>query len=248
MKDWNGKEIESAKSKGGVIVVSHPLDGLIYTGCSPWPTPEIVQKLYKSNQLRSFSEDQHAICTSGIKYYCDLQSLHSEDAITWSVFGTMGRVKITQREEWLADFFKLLDLPKASPNQSEIFLWRRIPHPDTLVSGGPEIDFGIITKNTVVFGEAKWKSQVKSSQGKRKNKDQIQLRGEWLIKYGTRLFPESSVHAVVGIGRFQNSFIDITPLGFLFRSVTWEDVCSIKSHPYAEEVQRYYKWKKEHTK
>jgi hypothetical protein len=33
MKDWNGRKINFAKSKGGVIVVTHPFDNLISTNC-----------------------------------------------------------------------------------------------------------------------------------------------------------------------------------------------------------------------
>jgi len=33
-------------------------------------------------------------------------------------------------------------------------------YPDTLVPGGPEIDFGVFTGDILLFGEAKWKSSV----------------------------------------------------------------------------------------
>ena len=42
---------------------------------------------------------------------------------------------------------------------------RGIPHPDTLVPGGPEIDFGIQTADTLILGEAKWLSGVGRLQG-----------------------------------------------------------------------------------
>jgi len=150
IKDWNGKEIPLAVSKGGVRVVAHPFDNLIQTGCDPWPPSEIIQKLYESRQVRAFDGDQRAICESGLGYYCDLQSLNSEDAITWSVFGTVALSQKHLLEKWLGDLFHLLDLDDATTDKAEIFLWRRIPHPDTLVSGGPEIDFGIITRNTLL--------------------------------------------------------------------------------------------------
>ena len=86
MKNWNGKEINSAISNGGVRVVAHPFNNLITSDCSPWPPSEILQKLYQSRHVNAFHGDQLEICTSGIGYYTDLQSLHSEDAITWSVF------------------------------------------------------------------------------------------------------------------------------------------------------------------
>ena len=248
MRDWNGKEVAFARSKGGVLVLANPMDNLISTGCSPWPAAEILQKLYKSPQVRAFYDDELEICKSGLGYYCDLQSLHSEDAITWSVFGTAAHSERHRMEGWLADFLGLLDIPDAMTSKAEIFLWRRIPHPDTLVSGGPEIDAGIITENAVIFCEAKWRSQVGRAQGKKKDKDQIQLRGEFLKEYGPRLHPGASEFAVVGLGLFPNSFTNTAPSDVLFRCTTWEDVCALPSHPLADEVRRYFHWKKEHTR
>jgi hypothetical protein len=248
MKDWNGKEIKTAKSMGGVCVVAHPYDNLISTGCSPWPTPEIVQKLYQSRQVRAFHGDQLVICKSGLGYYSDLQSLHSEDAITWSVFGTVARTQQEKLETWLADLLQLFGMSAASPDRANIFLWRRIPHPDTMVSGGPEIDVGIMTINSVIFIEAKWKSEVGKKQGKNKTKDQIQLRREFLKEYGPRLFPKASIFGVFGLSMLPNSFANTTPQEVSFKCATWEKICSLGSHPYADEVQRYFQWKKDNSR
>jgi len=248
MKNWNHAEIACAHSKGGVIVTAHPFDNLVRTGCNPWPPPEIVQKLYRSRQIRAFTGEDEKICTSGIGFYCDLQSIHSEDAITWSVFGTVGRVSQPEVEVWLADLFRFLDLPGIQTDDAEVFLWRRVPHPDTLVPGGPEIDVGILTANALILGEAKWQSGVGAAQGKMRDKDQIQLRGEFLKKYGPSLFPNRTVFVVLGISPFADVFKDTTPEGIIFRSTTWEAICVLGSHPHAEELWRYFKWKKEHTR
>ena len=248
MKDWNQTEIACARSKGGVIVTAHPFDNLIRTGCTPWPPPEIVQKLYQSRQVRAFTGKDERICKSGLGFYCDLQSIHSEDAITWSVFGTVGRTPQPDLEAWIAELFRLVDLPGLQAEGAEVFLWHRVPHPDTLVPGGPEIDVGISTANAIILGEAKWQSGVGVAQGKMRDKDQIQLRGEFLKKYGPSLFPNRSVFVVLGISLFPDVFKDTTPEGIIFRSTTWEDICSLPSHPHAEELGRYYRWKREHTR
>jgi hypothetical protein len=107
----------------------------------------------------------------------------------------------------------LLDLPVVSPRDAHIFLWRRIPHSDTLVPGGPEIDFGILTENAVILGEAKWQSGTGTRQGKRKDKDQIQLRGEFLKTYGKRLFPFASIWADVGLSLLPDAFTNTVPDG-----------------------------------
>ena len=222
MKDWNNNEILIAHSKGGVIVTAHPYDNLILTGCKPWPPPEIVQKLYQSNKIRAFTGVNKEICTSGLGYYCDLQSIHSEDAITWSVFGTATRASKPALKNWLQDLFMLLDLNRAQTVDPEVFLWRRLPHPDTLVSGGPEIDAGILTNNALILVEVKWQSKVGAKQGKKKDKDQIQLRGEFLAKYGSQIFPKRTEFAVVAISMFADEFTDTTPAGVAFRSTTWK--------------------------
>jgi hypothetical protein len=243
MLDWNGRAVSVARSKGGVKAVSHPYDNLIRTGFTAWPPPEIVQKLYKSRQARAFEGKDLEIATSGLNYYCDLQSLHSEDAITWSVFGTIARSPQNILETWVRDLFRLIDLPDSHTGNAEIFLWRRIPHPDTLVPGGPEIDVGITTSNTVILGEAKWLSGIGAAQGKARDKDQIQLRGEFLAKYGAGIFPDRPHKVVLGISLLPNAFKDTTPEGVYFRTTLWQHMSAIPTHPLLDELARYSEWK-----
>ncbi len=248
IRNWKGREVEIAESKGGVIALVNPYDNLISTGISPWPPPEIVQKLYQSAQSKAYAGDQKRKSTSFFGYYSDLQSIHSEDAITWSVFGTVAHAKETVRNKWVQDFFETIGIEAQDVNQSEISLWRRIPHPDSFVSGGPEIDFEIYTGHVLLLGEAKWHSAIASTQGKNKDKDQIQLRIEFLNKYGRKLFPLSKIFVVLAIG-----LTDIVPTPYVVENVlcvstTWEEVCGIDSHPMAEELRRYFVWKKENSK
>jgi len=181
-----------------------------------WPTPEILQKLYQSNRVSAFAGEQLSIAKAGLGYYCDLQSLHSEDAITWSVFGTVSRFREEILSKWIDEFLSLSNLPDISSRGADIFL--------------------------------KWQSNVASSQGKNKDKDQIMLRGEFLLKYARRIFPKLSHHVVIGIGLSKESFRNTVPDGVLFRSVAWGGVCNLKSHPLYDEVQRYFQWKKQNTK
>lgn len=248
MINWNSQKIEVATSKGGVIAVVNPYDNLVTTGVSPWPPAEIVQKLYQSRHTRDFADDQKEKATGYLGYYSDLQSLHSEDAITWSAFGTVSHASKEKRNTYLFEFFKNINIQSSQIENSEIFLWRRIAHPDTLVSGGPEIDFGILTGDTLLLGEAKWKSSVGVAQGKNKDKDQIQLRVEFLNTYGPQLYPKVKQFIVMGVG-LKN---DVTE-NRVIKSVkcvgkTWDEICAVASHPYHDELQRYLTWKKENTK
>jgi len=137
----------------------------------------------------------------------------------------------------------------ASSINSEICLWRRIPHPDTHVSGGPEIDFMIITDDTLLLGEAKWKSGVGKAQGKNKDKDQIQLRIEYLEEIErNNIFPNVRHRVVLGVALSNDGF----DTQWQSKSVkveyhTWDEICSIESHPLFSEIQNYLKWKMKHS-
>ncbi len=124
MKDWNDREIRVARSKGGVLVTSHPFENLVSTGIVPWPTPEVVQKLYQSNQSKAFDEQNLAIAAGGIGHYCDLQSIHSEDAITWSVFGTLAYSDAEARNAWVSRLLALCLLGGVHATNSSVCLWR----------------------------------------------------------------------------------------------------------------------------
>jgi hypothetical protein len=245
--NWNNDKIKSAQSKRGVLVTTHPFDNLFRPEGINWPPIEVVQKMYKSRQEQHFEGLDARGAKYGLGFYCDLQSLHSEDAITWSVIGTVSHSSKEQREAWVGDFFRLLGLDDASPAGATMSLWRRMPHPDTLVPSGPEIDFVILTENTIALGESKWQSRVSTAQGKKKDKDQIQLRGELLSKYGKRFFPGKMVYAIVGISLLPGSFINKVPQEIAFGTTTWDKVCSLSSHPYADEVKRYFEWKKKYS-
>ena len=56
--NWNGDDVILAKSKGGVLAFTEPLEGLLRGDVEVWPAPEILQELYKSNHEAKYeSED-----------------------------------------------------------------------------------------------------------------------------------------------------------------------------------------------
>ena len=81
--DWRGQSIEVAQSGGGVRAVVDPWNNVITTGIRPWPAPELIRKIYQSRQVRAFSGEERQLATAALGFYSDLQSIHSEDAITW---------------------------------------------------------------------------------------------------------------------------------------------------------------------
>ncbi len=243
--DWNGRQVKVARSLGGVLALEDFSDNLIHGDNRLWPSPSVAQKLYQSRQVNSFDPSVQTVITRRLGYYCDLQSLHSEDAITWSVFGTMACSPEDHQVRFSNWLLEQTELPWRNRG-CVMELWRRIPHPDTLVSGGPEIDVIVQGDQGVVLVEAKWRSSVAGRQGKLKDKDQIQLRCEFLAKYGSRVYGTSNF-LVLGVG------LEPVPLkdgasSVRVRWLTWEKICGYSGHPNGSEIGRYFQWKLEHTK
>lgn len=76
VNDWNGNEIILAESKRGVLAFQDPLGGLLRGNIDVWPPPEILQKLYKSNQQKAYEGQDLRSVVKTMGYYCDLQSIN----------------------------------------------------------------------------------------------------------------------------------------------------------------------------
>jgi hypothetical protein len=99
--DWNGISIPVARSHGGVIAVADFADNVVRTGIAPWPPAPLVMKLYESRQKRAFATDDLHVLSKRIGIYSDVQSMHSEDALTWSFFGPLAWSGESTRVAWL---------------------------------------------------------------------------------------------------------------------------------------------------
>ena len=187
--DWLGRPVDLVRSAGGVYAFRDPWRGVVRGGVAPWPPPELVQKLYKSRHAAAYRGEALKGAAAAHGFYADLQSVHSEDAVTWSLFGPLAHAVPDIRTAYAAALLtRVLEAPEP-PSPAHLWLWRRVPHPDTLVPGGPEVDFGIQTDRVLLLGEAKWGSPVGTGQGADRSKDQLQLRAEFCAKYGERLYP-----------------------------------------------------------
>jgi len=239
--DWNGRPVSTARSRGGVLALSRVADALL--DVAPWPQPEVLQKLYKSNRETSFSPDELAILTADLGYYCDLQSVHSEDTITFNFFGTMGSMA-TQVLNWLGE---QLGMPGGN-DHCDVSLWRRIPHPETLVSGGPELDALLVGDRTVVAVEAKWRSKEGVGQGTAHDRTQLDLRNEWFAKFGPQVFGDRNM-LVVGVSAYQDDLLlpESRTHWVTMAAMTWRQLESCSVHPHIDEYRRYHRWKVEHS-
>jgi hypothetical protein len=253
IRHWNGRDsIRVAQSRGGVFAVISPWDNLVRTGITPWPPPEILQKLYESRHGTAFdlhpTDQETSSWTLG--FYSDIQSLHSEDALTWSFFGPLVYGDGSGRRAFLDALLDELRLPRSLGNV-HLWLWRRFPHPDTRGMGGPELDFGIQAEDVLVLGEAKWGSPVGTGQGVDGVKNQMQLRDQFLVSFGESLFPSCTRYVLLGLSRTG----EMVPPGRLAIgsrvldrcNLTWARLCQFP-HPLAHEIREYLDWKLQHSK
>jgi hypothetical protein len=249
--DWRGRDVDVAVSAGGVRALASPWDNVVSTGVSPWPPPELVQKIYQSRQVQAFVGADNAIATRVLGFYSDLQSIHSEDAITWSVFGPIAYAAREVRAGFVRALFRLIDVPCDAFEIATVWLWRRLPHPDTLVPGGPEIDFGVQTDTLFLLGECKWLSGVAANQGALGDKDQLTLRREFCEKYGRRLLPTCRQFVVLGVspkgGMVPNTDTTADGVTIHGRDTTWDAVIGLDSHPLARELHAYVAWKRHNS-
>jgi hypothetical protein len=247
---WNGHETELARSVGGVYAFRSPWEGVLRGGVAPWPPPELVQKLYQSRQSRAYRDGDAAVATAALGYYSDLQSVHSEDAITWSLFGPLVYASAEVRSRYAADLLAHIGLA-AAPAPANFWLWRRLPHPDSLVPGGPEIDFGIQTDRVLVLGEAKWRSGVGTGQGVGGAKDQIQLRAQFCAQYGASIYPDIETFVVLLVGNALGAIADswkaLRTERLLIVESTWAELGGLQSNPWRTEFLAQLAWRRAHS-
>ncbi len=244
---WSGlAPLNVAESAGGVLATIDPLANLIRQEVPLWPPPEVVQKLYASERWRGKTQEDDDAARQYLGHYCDLQSLNSEDAITWSFFGPLVYGPIQWRHQFATALFESIDFPP--PRTVTIWLWRRIPHPESTASiGGPEIDFGIQSESCIVFGEAKWNGIVGAKQGIAKNRTQLDLRLAHCGHLGPRAVPTVRHWAVLGVGR-SSDVLSVDNSGLvLVCNASWRRIVEFMPSSLRPELEHYVTWKERHS-
>lgn len=190
LRGWKGhRSLRGVYSQSDVLRFERFDAQLFRVAGIVWPPAPIVQKLIKSNHT---PHEHDSLLTHQLGYYCDLQSINSEDALTWNYFGPLLYAQPHERVQFAWWLMHLLD-PEAEPDEvCEIDLWRRIPHPQKPGStNGSELDFLLIGNRTVVLGEAKWKSDEPQHQGEGQDMSQTQLRALFVEQFGNKVFGET---------------------------------------------------------
>lgn len=241
-EDWNGRAIQVARSKSGVLATCSGRDSVM-PGSAIWPPAELVQKLTEAGRGQ-FGEAHEAV-QAGLGYRTPLQSINSEDAITFSFFGTLGHTGALTLS-WLA---AQAGLPDIVEERCQVSLWRRIPHPEKLTStNGPELDALLIGDRVVAIIEAKWMSGEGQGQGIAGNRSQMELRYDWLANHAPRIFGEDRKYLLVALAPVASLLrMPATESSVIPLSITWRDLAESGLHPSADEFTRYYKWKVRHS-
>lgn len=241
MKRYDGLEITGAYSRDGVFAAHD------WRQMALRPGPSIIQKAAQpSDTLLAFEPEQRMDLTRVLGHYSAVQSINSEDTVTWSAFGT------TPGQEWICP---VLDIAFGTARRSPewtVALWKTTGHPDGR-GRGPEADVIIdavgAPERYVV--EAKWMSDIDEKQGADKSRTQIDMRFFTASELGTPpehsgvlvVVPSASRYLVQAQPVFRRYF-DVKNGAYFSKVarlavVTWEHVAEIMGG----EVRKYLEWR-----
>jgi hypothetical protein len=242
------RQVTLAQSRSGTRVVSRLRDNFVYPIDAPWPPHELRPKMRRGRFAGATSEDDR-LATEERGYYCPLQSLNSEDAVTWSVFGTLKHLVKDKQVATIGQLFDALNLPRVDAEPAFSF-WPRVQHPDTAkVSHGPEIDTLIVVGNWRVLVESKWGSGIDRKQGAAGNTNQIQIRADYCDRFGRKEHPIAK-WLVLGIGPTSSVFPTVGPPNdsTAVASVAWSTLFDCMPSPYRDKLGAYSRWRLQFAK
>jgi hypothetical protein len=242
--DWNDQPLRVARSRGGVMAISDVRRALLYDEAAGWPPLGLKPKLKRSAQINAFDPPGSVELQADLGFYCDLQSIASEDAITWSFLGPFLTASADARAKLLNWLLRLADVEHERNTTCDIRLWRRLSHPDTGKSShGPEPDFALYGERAIVLGEAKWSAKEDKRQGVLGATSQMQMRRSSLLAEATE---HSDNPRLVALGVVLSESLEPAPpdaAGIETRIVEWHQLAAYPEHPMGDEFARYYAWK-----
>jgi hypothetical protein len=251
--DWNDEPVAIRRSRGGVLTFERWEDNVL--GAPPWPEALLGQVRGYVAQQNHFSDvDAEALAAHLGDRISKFQSINSEDAVTYSWFGTLGSASADVRRsviQWLYDRAGI----GATANAPTVDQWGRVFHPNAAGSTrGPELDARIDDPGVaLVYVEAKWDAKVGTGKGKAADvpDDQIVLRRDSLRADPAHKSNER-VMAVLGISERKPNLAkwhepdgDLRPVSIAW--LTWNELAECPEHPLADEFSRYLTWKRTHA-
>jgi hypothetical protein len=147
--------IPSKRSSGAVVPIKN---NVIIPDFVEWPPTELLCKLYKSEHIKDYDEKYHPDLVNELGYYCDLESIKSEDTVTWSLFGYISKMDKEIQNNFYNELLEKLNFDKDIIMSIE--LWKTLPHPQTFSPKGPEIDVFMLGEKYYILVECKWTSGI----------------------------------------------------------------------------------------
>lgn len=252
IRRWDGKVVQGARSTGsGVFAAFDWRDMVLHPGI-----PIEKKAGTDSGRIRDFAPADHAALTAVLGRYSKVQSINSEDSVTWSVFGALSP------DVWLDELLTEA-FGSGAPTTWALKFWERIAHPQVgSVRNGPEADVVMVSPKRSVVCEAKWNADLGGDQGVNKDMSQLQMRayaaerccpagGEWKVLV-LALSPTRYKHLQSGVSNFGRYFEadrdgyrpKANAQALQCAAVTWNQVLRVlRRHPSHAEAAAYLEWR-----
>jgi hypothetical protein len=252
IENWNGDPVPVRRSRGGALTFERWQDNVL--GSPPWPEALLHQvRGYVARRSHFADDDAEALAAHLSGRISKFQSVNSEDAVTYSWFGTLALASIETRRAAVQWLYDRAGIPAAA-NAPTIDQWARVFHPNAPAGArGPELDGRITDPGAaLVYVEAKWSATIGTGRGKVTDipDDQIVLRRDSLRK-DPALKNDDRAFAVVGVSeqkpnltKWEEFDCDLRPVTVAW--LTWDELAECAEHPLADEFGRYIAWKRVH--
>lgn len=258
IKDWNGNDVPVRRSAGPgqVLTFERWEDNVLRGHASPWPPSDLLKQVtgYRASDSH-FAQEDAAALKADLGLISRFQSVNSEDAVTWSWFGTLDAAPAPDRRAAIQWLYDRAGIP-ATAVDPRIDQWMRVFHPNAPGSPrGPELDARITDDTAVVYVEAKWKASIGTGKGKdlKIPDDQIELRRDSL-RDDPALLDDDRALAVLGVSEVKPDLAkwtnaeadqDVKPVTIAW--LTWDDLAECGAHPLADEFALYLAWKRKNA-
>jgi hypothetical protein len=246
----DGRTIALRTSLGKKIpYVENWEDNVLRTpGQTPWPASLLKQVRGYPAQKRWFAPEDAEALAVRLGRISKFQSLNSEDAVTWSWFGTLGCASPSTRSAVVQWLYDCLDLNLTASPDVGVDQWMRVWHPNAPNGRrGPELDARVDDPGgALIYVEAKWNAKLGFGKGatEKSRDDQVVLRRD-SFRADPKLRAHRRPFVVLGISNQRPDLAvygessDVT-VGWL----TWADMAQCDAHPLAREFREYLDWKR----
>ena len=253
---WDGRTVEVCHSRGARAVpylVDWQDNVLQPPGEAEWPASLLRQVRGYVARRSWFTDDDADVLAQKLGTISKFQSLNSEDAVTWSWFGTLGLADSQTRRRALQWLYDECGLELKASGRVRIGQWPRVVHPNAPESPhGPELDARIDDAGgALVYVEAKWEAALGTGKGATEDirDDQIVLRRDSL-RSDPALVADGRLFVVLGVSNGKRDLAayeetdDANHRPVQIAWTTWSDLARCDAHPLAAEFRRYLAWKR----